>query len=1131
MKIKQLYLHNIASIEEAEIDFERAPLADSEVFLITGNTGSGKSTILDAICLALFNETPRMHQTEMQGDTVDGGNKLSIDDPRQILRKNTVEGDITLTFDGNNGCPYTARWSVYRAHKKSSGKLQQVGWELSFTKGDKDLTLTKQAEIRSEMEEALGLTFNQFCRTTLLAQGEFTRFLNSKDEEKAAILEKITGVDIYSKIGAKIYAETQRRKELWTTAKSQADAIAILTDEETETLHNEVKELEEGYAEKKLLRERQQAKRQWLEAETEKRKKVEETGRNLVKAQNLIDSEEFRRWEAIVSQWNETIEARSWYTGLKEAAGRLEELKNEYSRSAKRFVHLRSGADWAEEQSARKAKEVERLDAYFEEEKGRKGVYEQSDAIAVHLLAFIDNAKRVAGKRNEATRLAAQLQVFQKEMCEAQKAEEERNKAYELQKRLLEKSEATLTSVNLPQLHRESNEQKERRTIIQLTREHHSRLEATRQARKEKETALQQLASGIANAQTEIKEVIEQTKVAKQKMEESNGRLERQKNTVDKFAKAMRSRLRPGDHCPVCNAEIKELIHEEEFTELYAEAEKEFNVCKERYDDLVNNYRDMDARIKTDTETYNRERRAFDNDTSMKVAEETFLADCQVLGLGSEEGMQRLDELDQACQTRIGSLEKKIAEGEALDKEVRNQRNLVEQLRKQGQQLTEASLRKKEEKDRCDKEIELAAKEITLKEEAMKQAKESIGTMVDATLWETDWQENPAAFKQELTDKTQTYRQRVTLRQMLGAELEQSRQTNSLVRQTLNEIAQTVPEWQSTDAAEPHEVTGLLGETNRLKTRVTELYAQRKEAAEKYQRESERLNAYYTDHPAYDENLLDQLNRVQQNEIAQTSVRLQNCRTDVKTKTELLTAAKQELEAHLTAKPLMEEDETIETLTAQTGRLDNDLRLLDEERGKVMQRLQTNEANKKRRESLDQTTDRLRRDYDKWERVNGKIGSSTGNRFQKIAQSYVLESLIHAANGYMNTLSNRYTLKVIPGTFVILIEDAYQGYASRAASTLSGGESFLVSLSLALALSDIGHQFAVDTLFIDEGFGTLSGEPLQNAIATLRTLHKKNGRHVGIISHVEELKERIPVQIQVQQSGNTSSSKVTTVSV
>ena len=154
------------------------------------------------------------------------------------------------------------------------------------------------------------------------------------------------------------------------------------------------------------------------------------------------------------------------------------------------------------------------------------------------------------------------------------------------------------------------------------------------------------------------------------------------------------------------------------------------------------------------------------------------------------------------------------------------------------------------------------------------------------------------------------------------------------------------------------------------------------------------------------------------------------------------------------------------------------------------------------------------------------IGNSTGSQFRKIAQSYILTNLIHSANNYMKSLTDRYMLKVSPGTFVISLVDAYQGFVSRAASTISGGESFLVSLSLALALSDIGQQWQVDTLFIDEGFGTLSGEPLQKAIDTLRSLHSKSGRHVGIISHVEELQERIPVQIQVLQEGNNSSSKV-----
>ena len=107
-----------------------------------------------------------------------------------------------------------------------------------------------------------------------------------------------------------------------------------------------------------------------------------------------------------------------------------------------------------------------------------------------------------------------------------------------------------------------------------------------------------------------------------------------------------------------------------------------------------------------------------------------------------------------------------------------------------------------------------------------------------------------------------------------------------------------------------------------------------------------------------------------------------------------------------------------------------------------------------------------------------------------------------------------------------MVEDAHDGFARRAVSTISGGESFIVSLSLALALSDIGHMLSVDILFIDEGFGTLSGEPLSRAIDTLKTLHRKSGRRVGIISHVEELKAKVPTQIQVIQEGKSSKSTI-----
>ena len=138
---------------------------------------------------------------------------------------------------------------------------------------------------------------------------------------------------------------------------------------------------------------------------------------------------------------------------------------------------------------------------------------------------------------------------------------------------------------------------------------------------------------------------------------------------------------------------------------------------------------------------------------------------------------------------------------------------------------------------------------------------------------------------------------------------------------------------------------------------------------------------------------------------------------------------------------------------------------------------------------------------------------------------------MQSANHHLKNMAPRYRILVNPGTLNLKLEDKYNGYSTRSTNSISGGESFLVSLALALALADFGQHLGVSMLFIDEGFGTLSGEALQSAINTLKTLHSDSGRQVGIISHREEIRESIPTQIKVNLTAGTSASTVETVSI
>ena len=177
--------------------------------------------------------------------------------------------------------------------------------------------------------------------------------------------------------------------------------------------------------------------------------------------------------------------------------------------------------------------------------------------------------------------------------------------------------------------------------------------------------------------------------------------------------------------------------------------------------------------------------------------------------------------------------------------------------------------------------------------------------------------------------------------------------------------------------------------------------------------------------------------------------------------------------------------------------------------------------------------DQLRIKMEKWKRLNSLLGDAEGKTLQQIAQGCILDSLLSAANVHLHNMAPRYRLlRVTNGEPLdLMLEDSYNGFSTRVTNAISGGESFLVSLALALALADFGQHMGVETLFIDEGFGTLSGEPLQNAISTLKSLHSKSRRRVGIISHREEVRENIPVQIEVKQPYEGAASEVSVQTV
>ena len=216
---------------------------------------------------------------------------------------------------------------------------------------------------------------------------------------------------------------------------------------------------------------------------------------------------------------------------------------------------------------------------------------------------------------------------------------------------------------------------------------------------------------------------------------------------------------------------------------------------------------------------------------------------------------------------------------------------------------------------------------------------------------------------------------------------------------------------------------------------------------------------------------------------------------------------------------------TLESYIEQMENISKERDRMSVEKGKTEEELKIDDKARERKQDTTEL-DRLEAEMEKWKSFSKHFGNADGSDLNMIAQSFVLGSLIKSANHHLKSMEPRYKLLVTPGKLVLKLEDEQNCYATRNTNSISGGESFLVSLALAPALADFGSHLGVSTLFIDEGFGTLSGGPLQSAINTLKALHSDAGRQVGIISHRKEVSESIPVQVAVTPVPGTSASRI-----
>ncbi len=259
MKILVIRGKNLASLAgEFELNLAQSPIADVGLFAITGKTGSGKSTLLDAICLALFDRYPRL-ETGLGVDIGLKDNKIKSSHPSSIFRRGCAEAYAEVEFIGQQQQHYRSRWHIRRARGRAEGKIQAQTMSLERL-SDHKVWKGKKTEVLAEIEQSLGLSFEQFQRSVLLAQGDFARFLKAKSDERASLLEKMTGANIYTELSILAHQKGNLQQQKLIDLEQKIQALVLLSPTEQQQFAEKLKQQQQ--LQQQLATQLQQLKQQ-----------------------------------------------------------------------------------------------------------------------------------------------------------------------------------------------------------------------------------------------------------------------------------------------------------------------------------------------------------------------------------------------------------------------------------------------------------------------------------------------------------------------------------------------------------------------------------------------------------------------------------------------------------------------------------------------------------------------------------------------------------------------------------------------------------------------------------------------------------------------------------------------------